>query len=138
MISYLGVSMDEDIVLDLNSNFDVATIKTLYPDDEVVYSIEFLKPEIQVKYGEYIVIDPATGEITIKPAESVVFADDVNLEMVEFIGIATTPKIKIETNTIFYFNNNPLHAETLNADITLALTDINSISFYLFWQTQIK
>ena len=138
LVSYLGASMDEDIVLDLNSNINVTPFKTLYPDDEVTYSIRFIKPDIEAKYSEYIICDSVTGEITIKPAESVVFADDVKLEMVEFIGIATTPKIKIETNTIFYFNNNPLHAETLNSDVTLALTDVNSISFFAAWGSPIK
>lgn len=138
MVSYLGVSMDEDIVIDLNSNIDVNTFKTLYPEDEVVYSIRFINPEIEEKYGEYIVCDPVTGEVTIKPAEGVVLSDDIKLEMVDFVGVAQTPKVKIETNTIFYFNNNPIHAETLNSDVTLALTDINSISFFAYWSSSIK
>jgi len=138
MISYVGVSLDEDIVLDLNSNFDVAMFKTLYPADSVTYSVRFVKPEVEEKYKEYVVCDPATGEVTIKPAEGVVLPDEVKLEMVEFIGVATTPKVTIETNTIFYFNNNPIHAETLNSDVTLALTDVNSISFFATWGSPIK
>ena len=138
MVSYLGVSMDEDIVIDLNSNIDVNTFKKLYPDDEVTYSIRFIKPDIEAKYSEYITCDSVTGELMIKPAEGVVLPDDIKLEMVEFIGVATTPKVKVETNTVFYFNNNPLHAETLNSDVTLALTDINSISFFAYWSTFLK
>jgi hypothetical protein len=138
MVSYLGVSLDEDIMIDLNSNIDVTKFKTLYPNDEIVYSIKFVKPEIEEKYSEYISCNPYTGDITIKPAEGVVLPDEVKLEMVEFIGIAVTPKVKIETNTIFYFNNNPLYADTLNSDVTLALSDVNSISFFAFWAVIIK
>jgi hypothetical protein len=138
MVSYLGVSMDEDIVIDLNSNIDVSPFKSLYPDDPITYSIRFVKPEIEEKYGEYVICDPATGTVTVKPAEGVVLPDEIKLEMVEFVGTAVTPKVKIETNTIFYFNNNPIHAETLNSDVTLALTDVNSISFFAYWSFSLK
>jgi hypothetical protein len=138
MVSYLGVSLDEDIIIDLNSNIDVTKFKTLYPNDEIVYSIKFVKPEIEEKYSEYVNCDPVTGLVTIKPAEGVVLPDEVKLEMVEFIVIAVTPKVKIETNTIFYFNNNPLYADTLNSDVTLALSDVNSISFFAAWFSYLK
>lgn len=138
MVSYLGVSLDDDIVADLNSNMDITIFKALYPSDELTYNIEFLKPEIEEKYSNYIICDPVTGIITVKPADSVVLPDDVKLEMVEIVGIASTPKVKMETNTMFYFNNNPLHAETLNSDVTLSLTDINSISFFGFWMLELK
>jgi hypothetical protein len=116
----------------------VSPFKSLYPDDPITYSIRFVKPEIEEKYGEYVICDPATGTVTVKPAEGVVLPDEIKLEMVEFVGTAVTPKVKIETNTIFYFNNNPIHAETLNSDVTLALTDVNSISFFAYWSFSLK
>lgn len=138
MVSYLGVSIDEDLVIDINSNIDLSHFKTLYPDDTITFSIKFIDPAIEAKYSEYIICDSISGEVTIKPAEGVTLPDDVKLEAVEFVAIATTPKVKIETNTIFYFNNNPLHADTLNADVTLALTDVNSISFFAYWSVNLK
>jgi hypothetical protein len=58
--------------------------------------------------------------------------------MISFVGIATTPKIKVKTNTIFFFYNNPLYQDTLQSDITLALTDVNSISFFGTWNNPLK
>jgi len=138
MVSYLGVSLDEDLIIDLNSNIDFTVFKTLYPDDAVTYSIEFLDPDIEAKYSEYITVNSETGEVTIRPADGVVLDAETKLEMVEFVGIASSDKITVRTNTIFYFNNNPDHADTLNSDVTLALTDVNSISFFGYWGLLLK
>jgi len=138
MVSYLGVCNDEDIVIDLNSNIDLSKFRTLYPDDPISFSIEFLTPEIEAKYGEYVSVNTESGEITIKPATGVVLDPDTKLEMVEFIGVAKSSRFTVKTNTIFYFNNNPDHLDTLNSDVTLALTDVNSISFFAYWSSPIK
>jgi hypothetical protein len=58
--------------------------------------------------------------------------------MVKFVGVATTSRIKVKTNTIFFFYNNPMYQDTLDSDITLALTDVNSISFFGTWNSPIK
>jgi len=41
-------------------------------------------------------------------------------------------------NTLFFFDTNPLYKDTLHSDITLALTNTNSISFYLSWGVNLK
>ena len=97
-----------------------------------------MTPEIEAKYGEYVSVNTESGEITIKPATGVVLDPDTKLEMVEFIGVAKSSRFTVKTNTIFYFNNNPDHLDTLNSDVTLALTDVNSISFFAYWSSPIK
>jgi hypothetical protein len=138
MVSYLGVSQEDDLVVDLNSNLDLSKITALFPDDVVVYSINWIDPAIEAKYSPYVVIDSATGVITVSQATGVTLADDVSLESVDFIGIATTNRITISTNTIFYFNPNPAYSDSLSSDVTLALTDVNSISFFAVWSTSLK
>jgi len=44
----------------------------------------------------------------------------------------------MDSPTLFYFNANPDYADTQNSDVTLALTDINSISFFTFWAGGLK
>jgi hypothetical protein len=89
-----------------------------------------LDSAIETKYSPYVTVDSTTGVVTVSQATGVTFADDVKLESVEFVGIGTTSRVTVETNTIFYFNPNPDFDDTLNSDVTLALTDVNSISFF--------
>jgi len=138
MVSYLGVSQEDDIVVDLNTNLDLSHWTTLFPSDTPVYSIKWLDSAIEAKYSPYVVLDSATGIITVSQATGVTFADDVKLESVDFVGVATTSRVVVESNTIFYFNPNPDFDDSLNSDVTLALTDVNSISFFGYWATPLK
>ena len=138
MVSYLGVSQVDDIAVDLNTNLDLSHWTRLFPDDNVAYSIRWLDSAIETKYSPYVTIDSITGVVTISQATGVTFADDVKLESVEFVGIGTTSRVTVETNTIFYFNPNPDFDDTLNSDVTLALTDVNSISFFAYWASPLK
>ena len=138
MVSYLGVSQEDDIVVDLNTNLDLSHWTTLFPSDTPVYSIKWLDSAIEAKYSPYVVLDSATGIITVSQATGVTFADDVKLESVDFVGVATTSRVVVESNTIFYFNPNPDFYDSLNSDVTLALTDVNSISFFGYWATPLK
>jgi hypothetical protein len=140
MVSYLGIHTTDPnskIVADLNTSIDIEHFKTLYPDDQVVYSIEWLDPVQEAEYGSFLSIDSVTGVVTIsKP--TVALPEETKLVMVKFIGVASTSRIKVKTNTIFFFYNNPMYQETLESDITLALTDVNSISFFGTWANPLK
>ena len=138
MVSYIGVSQEDDIIVDLNSNLDVQVMTELFPDDVPVYSIRWLDSSIEAKYSPYVKIDSATGIITISQATGVTLADDVKLESVEFVAMATTSRVTVESNTLFYFNPNPAYNDSLSADVTLALTDVNSISFFVYWAGGLK
>ena len=131
-------TQEDDIVVDLNSNLSLTKIIALFPDDAPVYSITWIDPAIEAKYSPYVAINSATGIITVSQATGVTLADDVKLESVDFVGVATTSRVTLETNTIFYFNPNPTYDDSLNSDVTLALTDINSISFFAYWSTPLK
>jgi len=143
MVSYLGVANgDTDLVIDLNSNLDFSRFLKLYPDDKPEFSIEFLKKDIQEKYSKYINLDPVTGLINIATAKDIKLPADTKLEMIEFVGVGKTSKTTIKSNTIFYFHSNSWEDEadyeSLEADVTLALTDVNSISFFVTWSRSLK
>ena len=78
----------------------------------------------------------------IKTAEGIILPADTKLEMVEFIGIGKTSKTTITSNTIFYYHSNSWSdtdsLDTLQEDVTLALADVNSISFFAYWGRSIK
>jgi len=139
MTSYLGIhsNNDDPIVFDLNSSISKDTYADAFPDDTYTYGIKFLDPEIEQKYGQFITINPVTGLGSIaKPTISL--PEETKLEMVQFVGTLQSNRIFVETNIMFFFNTNPLYKDTLQSDITLALTDTNSISFYGTWTAAIK
>jgi hypothetical protein len=119
----------------MNSNLNTAVIKQLFPDDPIVYSV--VVAEDSLDYAQFISCDPETGVVTIdKP--NLPMPEETRLKMVNFVGVAENSRIKMETNTIFFFVSNPLYAETMQSDITLALTDVNSISFFAYWNAFLK
>ena len=139
--SYLGVmagtNPNETIVADLNSSLGLTTFTTLFPDDAFTYSIKFADPAQGLLYGPFFVVNPVTGVLTI--TQPVVQMDAAEtLRMVTVVGVAQSSRVTIKTNNLFIFVANPLHSHTLTSDITLALTETNSISFYAKWNLQIK
>lgn len=143
MVSYLGVSTgkdpeQEDMVADMDSSLDTVRFTNLYPDDAPVYSLVWDDADIEAKYGKYVVINPATGVVTISPAVDVTLPEATSLEQVDFKARATTSRVTMDTTKLFYFNANPDYADTQNSDVTLALTDLNSISFFAYWSSSIK
>lgn len=131
-VSYLGVHGNDDtIVADLNSSLNVTLIKELFPDDPIMYSVE-VQPD-SVEYAPFISCDALTGVVTVaKP--NLELPEETRLKMVSFVGVAENSKIKMTTHNIFFFVSNPLYADTMQSDITLALTDVNSISFFADWK----
>ena len=130
-VSYLGVHNEDDIIIaDLNSSLNTVMFGLLYPDDKITYSIEVQLDSIE--YAQFFVCDPDTGIVTITKPD-VDLPEETRLKMVNFVGIAENSKVKMTTNTIFFFVSNPLYQDTLQSDVTLALTDINSISFFAAW-----
>jgi hypothetical protein len=138
MTMYVGVhTTDDPLVLDLNSTLDAVTPAQVFPDDPVVFSVEFYDPAIEAEYGQFFHVNPTTGVVTIdKP--TVALPEETKLKMVEFKGVAKTSRLSMETTVLFFFHSNPLYKDTLESDVTLALTDTNSISFYAAWQRFIK
>ena len=141
MVSYLGVmDIEGPIVADINSNIGVTVWTDMYPDDAFTYALEFPDSAIEAKYSPYITVNSTTGIVTIvqAPRDVVVLADDVALESIEFIGVVTSSKVTLRSNKLFLFNSNPTYADTINDDVTLALTDVNSISFFGYWSSPLK
>lgn len=135
-VSYLGVhNNNESIVADLNSSLDITAIKTALPDDLITYSV--VMAEDSVEYAPFVSCDPDTGIVTISKPD-LPLPEETKLKMVNFKGVAENSTVKAETNTIFFFAANPLYQETLDSDITLALTEVNSVSFFAFWTLFLK
>jgi hypothetical protein len=93
---------------------------------------------MEAKYGSYISIDSASSRLTIAPATGVTLPEATELEQVSFSARVSTSRVVMDTTTLFYFNANPDYADTQNSDVTLALTDLNSISFFTYWSSSIK
>jgi hypothetical protein len=135
-VSYLGVHNEDDTILaDLNSSLDTSLFGSIYPNDKIKYSIELALDSIE--YAQFFVCDEDTGVVIITKPD-LDLSEETRLKMVNFVGIAENSKVKMTTNTIFFFVSNPLYQDTLQSDVTLALTDINSISFFATWGTPIK
>jgi len=136
MTSYLGVHDEsgDPIVLDLNSVIDIKSWKLLFTQEQedVTFSIRFLDPAIEAEYSQFFDVNSVTGIVSIaKP--TVTLPEETKLKMVEFRGVATSNRLSTETNTLFLFDVNPLYQSTMQTDITLALANTNSISFYSLW-----
>jgi hypothetical protein len=135
-VSYLGVHGEDDVIVaDLNSNLNTATMKTLFPDLPIEYSVEIAEDSIE--YAPFFSCNSETGIVTITKPD-LPLPEETRLKMVNFTGKATIGPVVMLTNTIFFFVSNPTYADTLQSDITLALTDINSISFFAYWSGCLK
>lgn len=134
MTSYLGVHDEsgDPIVLDLNSVIDARGWQSLFSDEAMTFSIRFIDPAVEADYAQFFTVNAQTGVVTIaKP--TVALPSETKLKMVEFRGVASSTRTKVETNTIFFFHTNDAYKDTMQSDITLALADTNSISFYGVW-----
>jgi len=138
-VSYLGTHEDnEPIVADLNSSISTEDFENVFPDIDFVYSIEL--DEDSLDYASFISCDSTTGVVTIQPPVDMTFQENEKLKMVKFVGKAESNQTTLKTNTIFFFDINPDYRESedIESDVTLALTEVNSISFFAFWSFSLK
>lgn len=130
-VSYLGIhGAEETIIGDLNSSFNVDPILQTYPEDPFSYSV-IIDPDC-LEYEPFISCNSETGLFTIQKPNTT-FEPDEKLKMVKFTGVAESDKVKMTTNTIFFFDVNPNYEDDIESDITLALTEVDSISFFQSW-----
>ena len=139
MTMYLGVHPEsgDPIIADINSALDPTVIKSVFPNDVITWSIVWDDPALEATYSQFIEMDPLTGIIKISKPNTQLPAE-TKLKMVEFKVKGSSPRITLESPTLFFFDVNPAYAETQASDITLALTETNSISFYATWYGIIK
>lgn len=138
LLSYLGVhTSDEPILADLKSAIDTSNWEIIFPGLPITWSLEFLDSEVEKVYKEFFELNETTGLLKInKPITSL--PEEIKLKMVDFKAIATNGKVNAESGILFFFDTNPLYKTTLEGDITLALTEVNSISFYAAWGARLK
>ena len=136
---YLGVHDEagNPIIASTKSAIDTNDWLTVFPDDPIVWSVKFLNDDIKNTYEQYLSINSVTGVLTISKPNTTLPSTD-KLKLVDFLLCATNGKISAESATCFFFDTNPLYKETQEGDITLALTETNSISFFQGWGAFIK
>jgi len=107
------------------------------PNDPLAYSIQWDDPALESDYSQFVTVNSVTGLFTVtKPTISL--PAETKLKMVEFKIVGTNSVAKLVSPTLFFFHLNPSYSETQETDVTLALTDTNSISFFGFWGLSIK
>lgn len=139
MTMYLGVHPDSDepIVGETNSSLTTETLYRVVPNNPLAYSIQWDDATLESNYSEFVTVNPVTGLFTItKPTISL--PAETKLKMVEFKIVGTNSVAKLVTPTLFFFHLNPSYSTTHESDVTLALTDTNSISFFAAWGQSIK
>jgi len=135
---YLGYNQDEKPLIVGLSSAITLDIKTIYPDEQVTWSLVWDDAVLQSKYASFLSLDSVTGMLTLNRPD-VALPEDTKLEIVTFKAKVTCDKLSATSANIFFFHVNPSYRETLQqSDVTLALTDTNSISFYTAWFFSIK
>ena len=135
---FLGVHQHgQPIVANLSSTLTSGE-NIIFNDVSTTWSLLWADPAIEAKYSNFFVLDSVTGLLTINEPD-VALPEDTKLEMVQFKAVSTTSRMTMTGPNIFFFHVNPSYKTTLDqSDVTLALTDTNSISFYSFWLNVIK
>jgi subtilisin family serine protease len=139
MTMYLGVHTDngEPILGDINSSLTTDALYRVIPNDPLAYSIQWDDPALESDYSQFVTVNSVTGLFTVtKPTISL--PAETKLKMVEFKIVGTNSVAKLVSPTLFFFHLNPSYSSTQESDVTLALTDTNSISFFAFWNLSIK
>lgn len=132
LLSYLGALSDEttSLVADIHSAFNIGDMYKIFSDPATL-TIKFDNPAQADKYGPYVSINDR-GIITITYPRFEM-PEETKLVMVQFEVEASTPRIKATSAKLFFYDTNYNYKDTLESDVTLALTDTNSISFYAQW-----
>jgi hypothetical protein len=136
---YLGIHDDSGnpILANMKSAIDTSSWTKVLPDAPVTWSIKFLSPEVEATYSQYFEVKPETGMLGIHKPNTTLPAE-TKLKIVDFIICATNGVVSAESCICFFFDTNPLYKSTQEGDITLALTETDSISFYSSWGIFIK
>jgi hypothetical protein len=136
---YLGVHTvnGEPILGDINSSLTTDALYRVIPNDPLAYSVQWDDPALETDYSQFVTVNPVTGLFAIAKPTTTLPAE-TKLKMVEFKIVGTNSVTKLVSPTLFFFHLNPSYSETQESDVTLALTDTNSISFFGFWGPFIK
>jgi len=136
LLSYLGFLSDDNqnMIFNVKSSLDTDSISEIF-NEPIKYSVKLLD-ESQSKYLPFITMKD-NGECDIKYPRFDM-PEETKLVMVQFVIEAETSVMKLTSPVIFFYDTNYNYKTTAESDITLALTNVNSISFYLAWGSSIK
>lgn len=139
LVTYMGVHDEagNPIIANMVTAVDTSQWETVFPNEQIKWSFKFINSNDEATYKSCMTLDEVTAMLTITKPDAPL-SESVKLKMVEFKIYASNGKINAESGTIFFFHSNPLYKETQDGDITLALTETNSISFYAAWGRFLK
>ena len=129
---YLGAFSSE--VELLTGNFvlylNAAGSETIIPDATWTYTIEFENAEDQTTYGSFMTL---TGDDIVVNKPTVGLPAGEKIKMVRFRLKGNCGLFQMYSPWMFFFHTDPDNTEDLSTEITLALTDTNSTSFFASW-----
>lgn len=100
------------------------------PDATWTYSIEFENAEDEPTYSPFMSL-VATDIVVDKPTVSLPAGE--TLKMVRFRLKAQCGLFEMYSPWMFFFHTDPSNTEDLGTEVTLALTETNSTSFFASW-----
>jgi len=136
-LGHIGVS-ESEIISDLNSQSSAASWKKILPDFALNYAVDFVDPAQKAKYEKYVSVDQVTGILTITNPVDVILPETEKLVMVQLRVTMASQYTSLDAPMLFFLHTNKLFKATMQSDISLALTNTNSISFYGQWFYVIK
>lgn len=96
------------------------------------YSIVWDDSALEADYASFVVIDSATGALTItKP--TVELDSSVILQLIRFKVHVATNSVSLTSNGLIFFYANPSFTGDVSTELTSALEDLNSQSFFAAW-----
>ena len=101
------------------------------PDEQWTYTFEFENAADQATYSEFMSV--VGTDLIISNPTTVNLPEGEKLKMVRFRISAASETLTLTSPWMFFFHSDPSNTEDLAADVTLALTDINSTSFFISW-----
>ena len=130
---YLGAfSANSDPTISAPNMGEFLTVPFLAGQETRTFTIVWDDASLQTKYAEFIAIDGTTGAVTItKP--TVALDPSVNLELVKFKVNVQTDSVTLTSTGLIFFHINPAFTGDVTTEVTSALEDLNSQSFFAAW-----
>ena len=122
----------ETIAGSFTSAINVGKLTFLDANDTVTYGIEYEDAGDEAAYSQFLNLNSATGDFTVtRPTVSLPAGQKI--KMIRFRPKAVSGVATIYGSWVFYFATDPDNSEAVTDDLTLALTQTSSISFFGYW-----
>ena len=129
---YLGVFVENAQTLTGNFKLfsQVHGAEFVVPDATWTYSVEYENAEDEPVYSPFVSL---VGDDIVVNKPTVDLPEGEKLKMVRFRIKASTDVVDVYSPWMFFFYADPNNTEDISTEVTLALTNINSTSFFATW-----